>query len=303
MFNDREISCETEDAWLAERRNGIGASDAAVILGVSASSSPYQLWAEKVGLVEPADLSDREWIEWGHILEPVIARVFAERTERNVRVWPRHTIVKHSEHEWMRCTPDAMQSPLPGHGCNDYGLVEIKNVTAFKLDEWEAEPPLQYQVQIQHQMEVTGLTWGTLVALIGNNKLMWFDVERNEDFIAAMVARETEFWRLVQEGEAPDIDGSQATAATIRALHPVDSGETIALPADAIAWAERLDELKGEIREREDQRRLLENKIKAALGANTFGQLPDGSGFSYKTQTWKSFTVAAGQSRVLRRTR
>ena len=298
MFDDRVIRCDNEDAWLDERRKGIGASDAAVILGVSPFSSPYKLWAEKVGLVDPPDISDREWIEWGHRLEPIIAEAFADRSGRRVTMWPRFDIAQHAALDWMRCTPDAIQ-----HGGEKLlnGLVEIKNVNAFKVEEWENEPPLQYQVQIQHQMEVTGATWGTLVVLIGGQKLMWFDVERNERFIAALLAQESIFWGQVQGAEAPDVDGLKATAATLKALHPEDNGETIALPADAITWAERLDELKGELREREEQRRLLENKIKAALGKNTFGQFPDGSGFSYKTQARKGFTVAPGQSRVLRR--
>lgn len=299
MFDDRVIKCENEDAWIEERRHGIGASDAAVILGVSTFSSPYKLWAEKVELVEPADLSDREWIEWGHRLEPVIARAFAERTDREVTMWPQFDIVRHLELGYMSCTPDAIQQPIEGR--DGRGLVEIKNVNAFKIEEWEVEPPLQYQVQIQHQMEVTGLTWGTLVVLIGGQKLMWFNVGRNEDFIKAMLKAEAEFWQRVEGEDPPEIDGSKATAATIKALHPDDNGEAIALPADAIAWAERLDEVKDEIKDREEKKRLLESKIKSAIGANTYGRFADGSGFSYKTQKSKEYTVSEGKRRVLRR--
>lgn len=301
MFGNRVIKCANEDEWLVARRDGIGASDAAVILGVSSFSSPYQLWAEKVELVESADLSDREWIYWGHRFEREIAMGFGERIGRAVDMWPHFHIVRHAELDWMRCTPDAIQGAIEEGDYYGSGLVEIKNVGAHMLAEWQDEPPLLYQVQIQHQMEVTGLTWGTLAAVVGGQRLVWFDVRRNDDFIAAMVNAEAKFWKQVQQQEPPDIDGSKATAETIKKLNPNDSGESIALPVEAITWAERLDELKAEIKKAEEQRRLIENQIKASIGGNTFGVLADGSGFSYKTQARKGFTVEPGQSRVLRR--
>jgi len=45
------------DEWHAWRRQGVTATDAAVITGMSPYKTPWQLWAEKTGLVEPADLS------------------------------------------------------------------------------------------------------------------------------------------------------------------------------------------------------------------------------------------------------
>jgi predicted phage-related endonuclease len=39
------------ERWLAERRKGIGSSDAAAILGVHPYKSAYAVWAEKTGLI------------------------------------------------------------------------------------------------------------------------------------------------------------------------------------------------------------------------------------------------------------
>ena len=64
LFTEMIASINVErEAWLAGRRNGIGASDAPAALGISPFKSRGDLWAEKTGLVEPPDLSDNEAVE------------------------------------------------------------------------------------------------------------------------------------------------------------------------------------------------------------------------------------------------
>ena len=43
------------DKWLEMRNKGIGGSEAAVIVGMNRWKSPFQLWLEKTGEVEPED--------------------------------------------------------------------------------------------------------------------------------------------------------------------------------------------------------------------------------------------------------
>lgn len=290
---------ETEDAWLERRQKGLGASDAPVVLGVSPHKTPYQLWSEKVGLVEPPDLSDREWIEWGQHLEPLIAKVYGERSGRNIKVWPQYGLIQHATRDWMLCTPDATQED----GERDTGLLQIKTTGAFRAKEWEDEPPLYYQVQVQHELEVTGTQWATLAVLVGGQKLLWFDVERNEKFITAMVEAEEEFWRRVVEEDPPEVDESPDTSKLLFKLHPQDNGEAVALPPPAAIWDEELVTVKGQLKELESQRRLLENRIKAAIGDATWGVLQDGARYSYKTQTtnYSAKEASTATFRILRK--
>lgn len=51
---------EDRSKWLEFRKEGIGGSDAAAIVGLSKWKSPYQLWLEKTGQVEAEDISDKE---------------------------------------------------------------------------------------------------------------------------------------------------------------------------------------------------------------------------------------------------
>lgn len=65
--------------WLQERAKGIGGSDAGIILGVNKFRTPFELWLEKTGQVEPQE-TDNEAIYWGNQMENVVAKEFEKRT-------------------------------------------------------------------------------------------------------------------------------------------------------------------------------------------------------------------------------
>ena len=73
------------EAWLKIRAQGIGSSDAAVAVGLSPYKSPLSLWLEKTNRKPAVDLSEKEAVIWGTVLEPVLAKVYAARTGRRVR--------------------------------------------------------------------------------------------------------------------------------------------------------------------------------------------------------------------------
>ena len=78
IADTREI---THDQWLEKRKNGVGGSDVAAILGLSSWTSEVELWldkrgeADEVGEIDKRDNS--EVLEWGTILEPVIRKKYA----------------------------------------------------------------------------------------------------------------------------------------------------------------------------------------------------------------------------------
>lgn len=286
------------EQWLQERMKGLGASDCAAALGVSPWKSPFALWAEKTGI--PDDIADNEAVEFGIRLERPIAEAYAERRGVRVELWPQFEIVSHPRHPWLRCTPDALQW-APSEVWNDESLVQIKTSSAFKASEWADGIPLHYEVQLQIEMAVTGHQSNTLVVLIGGQRLRYFDRERNDKFIAAVIPRLAEFWERVETRTPPDVDGSIATAKVLAKLHPDDSGETIVLPEDAMQWTRQISRASEAIEEAEERKQLAMNRIKAAMGDATFGMLPDGSRWSWKTQQRKGYTVEPSSCRVLRK--
>lgn len=285
------------DAWLEARRTGIGASDSPAILGLSPWKSAFQVWAEKRGDVDSEELDGNEPAEFGIRLEEPIAMAYADRSGRKVTMWPREKITRHGEYNWLTCTPDATQhDEIRGDG-----LVQVKTTSAFKASDWSDGPPLMYLVQCQQEMAVMNYGWSTLVVLIGGQKLRYFDIDRNQAFIDALIPKLQNFWELVQSGESPDVDSSMATAKILARLHPDDSGETIILPQEAADWTETIASCESQIKSLEEMVTGAKNNLKAALGDATFGVLPDGSMWSWKTQSVSGYVVKPRTQRVLRK--
>ena len=71
----------TEQEWLAYRRRGIGGSDVAAILGISPFRTARALYDDKLNIASVADDAGN-WValEMGHLLEPLVARIFAKKT-------------------------------------------------------------------------------------------------------------------------------------------------------------------------------------------------------------------------------
>ena len=60
-------------AWLNLRKEGLGGTDAAVIMGMSKFKTLHRLWAEKTGRFQPEELSNDEAVHFGAVLEEVVA--------------------------------------------------------------------------------------------------------------------------------------------------------------------------------------------------------------------------------------
>lgn len=289
----------TREAWLRERAKGLGASDAPIVLGQSPWCDPLMLYLRKRGMAP--ELEESEAMRWGNILEPIVAREFRSATGRKV-VNPGGSAGKvifvSERHPFALATLDRIQHDehKPGPG-----VLELKTTSGFRADDWDDQPPLHYQIQVQHQLAVTGFQWGSLAVLIGGNKFRWFDVARNDRFIDAMLAKEAAFWHHVQAGQPPEPDGSASSAKALELLYPTDDGETVALPPEAVEWDRRIEEIRTQAKALEEEERALKDRIKAAIGGASYGALPGGGRYSWKTIERAAHEVKASSFRQLKR--
>jgi len=295
------VECTTLQSradWLAARQTGLGSSDAPVILGLSPWKSPLELYAEKLQIVE-ASQAENEAMEWGHLLEPVVAQKYQVVTGRAVRVLsgPPFTLYRRTDLPFMLATPDGLTSALEKPG---EAVLEIKTTGRLATDISE-EIPLLFNVQIQHQLAVTGLQWASLALLVGGQRFLWCDVERNERFIAVLIEKEMAFWNRITQHEPPAPDSSERTREVLAKLYPKDTGITIALPPDAAEWDFRRIHAKDEIARWYKELTETENLLKAAIGEATEGMLPDGTAYTWKASPRKGYTVEATTVRTLRK--
>lgn len=284
----REIRHQSHEEWLATRRKGLGASDAPVILGLSRFKSPYQLYCEKLGLIEN-DTSESEAAEWGLALEgPIRARFTRDTCRLTSAIDPPFTVYQHDTLDWMFATLDAWQHHP------DYSVrlpLEIKTGSISLAGEWKEEAPLEYVVQIQHQMAVTGTPLASVAALIGGQRFRWGDIPRDDVFIAKLIEIETEFWQRLIDRNPPPVDGTEQTKRTLAKVFSDVTGEVIALPPEAIDWDAKLVALKKIVKDAEKEKTLYENQIKAVMGGAVVGQLSNGVIYTWKEVNRKGYTV------------
>ena len=69
-----KIPFSSHDEWLAIRRRYIGGSDAGAVMGMNPYSSPFAVWAEKTGAVEPFEGNLKTKI--GTAFEEFVAQLF-----------------------------------------------------------------------------------------------------------------------------------------------------------------------------------------------------------------------------------
>ncbi|MGB5812039.1 MAG: YqaJ viral recombinase family protein [Polyangiales bacterium] len=269
------------ERWLEARRNTLGASEAATVLGISKFSSPMKLYADKV---LGSEHFDNPVMRFGRIFEEQIAHDFAVMLKRDVKLDGR--LVHSKVRPWQSCTLDGRQ--WRGDRV-DAGLLEVKT----SLFGWEAihgkdseGVPPEYYCQLQHQFAVTGLKWGSIVMFNRTScDLVYQDVEPDPQYIALLTDAEHKFWHQnVLGGVPPAPDAHEETAKAIARIYPQHvEGKTIKFEIDMLAKRDRLALLKKRLKEDDTERRGIENEFKSLLEDAERGNFPDGSGFTYKT--------------------
>lgn len=296
----REIWNSDKDAWLKKRQSGIGASDAPIILGLSKWKSPFALYLEKLGVAEP-NPAETEAQAWGLLLEDPMARRFQQETDRTVETPPMFTIYQHHELDWLLATLDRWQMRPDETGVMQKVPLELKT-SNWALDaRWKEEPPIEYLVQVQHQMAVTGAAWASIAGLIGGQKFLWMDVERDQAFIDLLLANERAFWERVLLHDPPPVDNTESTNRALKDLYKADDGTVVTLPTEALDWDSELEGIKAESKKLEERELLYKNRLLAAIGNATTAVLPNDVVYTYKLQKRAAYVVKETSFRSLRR--
>lgn len=269
------------EQWLDVRRKGVGGSDVAAVLGMDRYRGPIEVYLDKVGELpdRPRDAALDEAAFWGTTLEPVVADVFAQRTGLTVTDGP--GTLAHVDRPWMLANLDRVVTdagePAPS------SVLEIKTRSAFQLDEWRDGVPDGPALQTHWYLAVTGYTRAYVAALVGGNRLMVHRVERDEQLVAHLVDLVGAFWQHVQEHTPPPVDGSAATAELLAHLYDVTpDAVTLADPDEVEPLLAQLAGLKQREQQLADERRAVENRLKAIAGEAEVVRCRDEVAFTWK---------------------
>lgn len=197
----------------------------AALLGLSPWESPYSVWCQMAGLVDPDEQTKEQ--ARGHYLEDGIAAWFADQ-HPEYQICRAGTYV-HAERDYQLANPDRLLLGMPGHfdGPGFQAGLELKtdaDASGWGKPGTDQIPPY-YRPQVQWYMDALGVPVWYVVVLTGRLEfreyVVRYDAEdcawmrdQAEDFLSSL------FWR-----EMPELDHHPATYATVRKLHPLINRE------------------------------------------------------------------------------
>ena len=194
------------EAQRLERKNSIGASDSAAILGLNPWKSALELFHEKRGDIEDADLSGNEAVQLGNDLEPIIMQRAARMLKAEIVTDADLLQFTLKDYPFITCNLDGFY-----HDRKNMILVEAKY--SAHGDNWgevgSDQVPPQYWIQVQHQMMVTGAKTCFIVRLNPNFGITFdlYKIDYNKAACDELFISIMEFWKLVKEtpaGEVPE---------------------------------------------------------------------------------------------------
>lgn len=262
------IPCQDEFQWLAQRKDGIGASEIGVIMGASKWTSTYALWWRK-----KLDwrLPTTEAQTWGHLVEDPITALFANEMAGHLYIAKPlchpYSLWRHEAYGWAMCTPDRLAVTDRG----DVVPVEIKSDEGGPGwgEPGTDEVPAQYRYQALWQAFVFGAA-GTYVVRkrgSGRRRMVWYWVPYDEEATLSMLVAAADFLSSIEAGAEPDPDGSAATTEMLQAVNAVMVGSHTSIDHLLYAeWSQARENKRAAI----EQDRLLSNQMRAAMGTAEF---------------------------------
>lgn len=273
------------EEWREYRKKGIGGSDAAAILGLNKYVSPFEVFADKTGLIDKN--VENEATRQGHDLEDYVAQRFTEQTGLKVR--RRNAILQHDEYDFMLANVDRLivgekNAGLECKTCSALTKVKFKN----------GEYPPTYYAQCMHYMAVTGADKWYLAVLVLGKEFHVFEIQRDEEEIEALIRAEKDFWENhVMANIPPDPDGTDSAGEIIEGMFV--ASKAVAVPL--YGYENKIEEymyLENQIKELEKKANAIKQNLQLELGEN------EEANTDFFKITWKPQTRATLNTQKLK---
>lgn len=280
-----KVSEISREEWLDYRREGIGGSEAAIIVGLNRFGSPLQLWADKMGLRK--ELEETEVMRQGSDLEEYVARRWMEATGKKVR--RRNYIFRNTDY------PHSI-ADIDREVVGENAGLECKTTSLYNKSDFEnGEIPPTYYVQCQHYMAVMGYDRMYLAVLVLSKAFYHFCIERDNGEIAALMEKEAAWWEEYVTGDSvPEPDGSDGDDALIRDRFPDSDGGEVFLGMRTQDF-EELSELDRQIKDLTVRRDACKQAIMQDMG-----EASKASALNGWTATWKQQLTTRFDSKALK---
>jgi len=251
--------------WQRLRKNSVGGSDVASILGISKFRGKLSVWHDKCTDVMQ---EDNPLFEWGRRLEPVVADKFADAHPD----WKSESLpmIVYGDNEWESANIDRVITLEDG----SKAILEIKTTDVSNSSDWDDDKvPDYYITQIQWYMGITGIKKGYFACLIGGNKYIEKEIDFDERLFSILQKSVEAFWlNHVVTGVPPNVE-TVHDAEAIKLVYPAERAYDSTIPIDSIEYIiAELEEVNKVVSEYTERKVILEGRCKEFLGNSTRGE-------------------------------
>ena len=229
----------------------------------------------KLGKYEPEDISDKEAVKMGHVMEPVIGRLAQEQL--GVELQKVEHYLTHPKEPWLRSHFD-----FTGMKNGKQILVECKNYSAAVRGKFDVTgiAPASDVAQVIHEAAVMGVEEVYLAVLFGGQEFVLIPFRITEEQKVTLVQEMAKYWACVQtQTPLPAEDAAQA-----KLLYPVATEATKMATASVEEACKYLKLIKSEIKALEEREKHFDAIVRNYMGTDATLTSIDGTVLA----TWKN---------------
>jgi len=203
--NREVIAFTSEDAWKKARSVDITSTTVSALFGLSPYLTKFELFHRLRGGLQVAD-EPNERTRWGKLLQDAIAQGVSEEREWTIR--PMREYIRLSEQrigasfDFRIVNGETDFDTFIGDESDreDY-VLEVKNVDGLEFKrgwietDYGLEAPAHIEIQVMHQLLVSGLTRCFIAALVGGNRVALLERVFDQAVGDAILAACAAFWR------------------------------------------------------------------------------------------------------------
>jgi len=229
---------------------------------------------EKQGKKQIPDLSGVEAVQMGHVMQPVIGRLFQDKHKMELK--DADYSLTHPKHDWFRSHFDFISA-------DGTVLVEAKNYNAGVRNKFDADtnriPDPDY-AQLVHECACHGIDRIFLAVLFGGQEFVTFEFNISQAEQDDLIQRMAKLWAFCKTDTLPPAETIEQT----KLMYPQSS-------EDALIANQQLEQLVDTLRKYKAQSKMLDDEIEKmeVMVRNAMGEKGSIMSFTGETLvTWRT---------------
>lgn len=283
-MNRESIAVKDRDEWLRARTQDITSTEVSALFGISPYATEFELFHKKIaGTVD--ELDENERMKWGTRLQDAIALGIAKDNGFAVDRFD----------GYMRI-PDARIGSSFDFFMEPAGILEIKNVDAlifrdgWIVDNGEIEAPLHIEMQVQHQLLVSGRSVAYIGALVGGNKVSLLQRFPDEEVHTRILEKSHEFWKRIESNTPPTPDFIKDAEFIAQLYKQAEPGKVVEADSEIDLLAHEYALASAAEKSAKEQKDAIKSQILMKIGDASKVQ---GQGFSITASTTQPTWIEA----------